>query len=107
VSGRLAFGRFEVTEQGPVILVLEESGRPALHRRLGALTRGHAMTPETLAELHFAANRRVRLDDPAWQDRLLAAIAVVRRRAVSLDPLARLKTPARRRTSATNGMPPA
>lgn len=96
VSGRLAFGRFKVVEPGPVILVLEESGRAALHRRLGALTRGYAMKPETLTDLHFAANRRVRLDDPDWQGRLLDAIAAVEPRAVFLDPLARLKTAGRR-----------
>src|SRR5262245_54499786 len=59
VTGAPAFGRFEA-QQGPVVLVLEESGRAALHRRLGAIARGRAIRPDDLGALHFAANRRVR-----------------------------------------------
>jgi AAA domain len=50
VTGRDAFGRFAVPDPGPVILVLEESGRDALHRRLGALARGNAIAPVDLAD---------------------------------------------------------
>jgi hypothetical protein len=96
VTGRPAFGRFEVPDPGPVVLVLEESGRAALHRRLGSLARGNAIGAEELAELHFAANRRVRLDDLEWQKRLLAAVSEFRPRAVFLDPLARLKSAVRK-----------
>lgn len=95
VTGRSAFGRFDVPDPGPVILVLEESGRAALHRRLGALARGNAIAPADLADLHFAANRRVRLDDLEWQQRLLRAVAEIQPRAVFLDPLARMKAPGR------------
>jgi hypothetical protein len=95
VTGRPAFDRFAVPEAGPVIVVLEESGRSALHRRLGALTRGYAIKPAELADLHFSANNRVRLDASEWQTRLRSAVEALRPRAVFLDPLARLKAPAR------------
>jgi len=91
VTGAPAIGRFAVPEPGPVILVLEESGRAALHRRLDRLARGYRLAPERLAGLHVAANRRVRLDDPEWQERLLAAARAIRPRAIFLDPLVRLK----------------
>jgi hypothetical protein len=96
VTGRPAFGHFAIPEPGPVVLVLEESGRAALHRRLGALARGNAISIPDLAELHFAANRRVRLDDLEWQRRLLASVVEIRPRAVFLDPLARLKMAGRK-----------
>jgi len=95
VTGSPAFDRFEVAEPGPVILVLEESGRAALHRRLGALARGYAISADALTELHFAANLHVRLDDSAWQERLLAAAKEISPRAIFFDPLARLKMPGR------------
>lgn len=96
VTGRPALGRFVVAKSGPVIVVLEESGRAALHRRLGALARGNAIRSEELQELHFSANRRVRLDDGDWQTRLLAAAEEIEPRVIFLDPLARLKAPARK-----------
>ena len=83
-TGRPAFGRFQVHNPGPVLLVLEESGRAALHRRLGALTRGYAIRPADLDRLHFAANRRVRLDDEAWQARLVEAVKEIRPAAIFL-----------------------
>lgn len=43
VTGRDAFDTFAIGNPGPIIIVLEESGRDALHRRLDALTRGHAL----------------------------------------------------------------
>jgi RecA-family ATPase len=95
VTGRPAFGRFAVPATGPVILVLEESGRAALHRRLGALCRGNAIRPEDLADLHFSANRRVRLDDLEWQTQLSNAVGTLEPVAVFLDPLARMKAPKR------------
>ncbi len=95
VTGRAAFGRFDVPAAGPVVLVLEESGRAALHRRLGALSRGYAIQPDALANLHYAANRRVRLDDVRWQSDLAEAVQRIRPAAVFLDPLARMKAPQR------------
>jgi RecA-family ATPase len=95
VTGRDAFGRFPVPDPGPVILVLEESGREALHRRLGALARGNAIAPVDLVDLHFSSNRRVRLDDLEWQKRLREAVETIEPRAVFLDPLARMKAPGR------------
>jgi AAA domain/DnaB-like helicase N terminal domain len=91
VTGRPAFGRFEVPDPGPVLLVVEESGRDALHRRLDALARGYGIEARQLDDLHFAANRRVRLDDRHWQERLIAAGRALEARAIFLDPLVRLK----------------
>jgi len=91
VTGRDAFDAYEVAEPGPVILVLEESGREALHRRLDCLRRGYALEANALADLHFSANQRVRLNDPAWQERLLAAGVELQPRAILFDPFVRLK----------------
>jgi hypothetical protein len=91
VTGRDAFGAYAVEEPGPVILVLEESGRKALHRRLDCLRRGYGLKEGALADLHFSANRRVRLNDPRWQDRLLAAAAEIEPRATFFDPWVRVK----------------
>jgi hypothetical protein len=95
VTGRDAFDTFAIGNPGPIIIVLEESGRDALHRRLDALTRGHALASERLHHFHFAANRRVRLDDDEWKQRLLDAGQWIRPRAIFLDPLARLKSAGR------------
>jgi hypothetical protein len=90
VTGLPAFGQF-ATLRGPAVVILEESGRAALHRRLDALARGRAIKPEQLRDLHFAANRRVRLNDPAWRARILADAGKLKPRLVILDPLVRLK----------------
>jgi len=91
VAGQAALGHFQVTRPGPVMIVLEESGRAALHRRLDKLSRGRALAPDALADLHFAANRRVRLDEERWRTGLLAAAQSIQPRAVILDPLVRVK----------------
>ena len=91
VTGRAAFGRFAVPEPGAVMVVLEESGRAALRRRLDKLARGYALASEAFADLHFSANRRVRLNDRAWQERILDAAKELRPKAIFLDPLARMK----------------
>jgi hypothetical protein len=91
VTGREAFGTYAVENPGPVILVLEESGREALHRRLDCLRRGYALKDSALAELHFSANQRVRLNDPRWQERLRLAAAKIEPRAIFFDPFVRVK----------------
>lgn len=91
VTGRPAFERYAVPTRGPAMVIVEESGRTALHRRLDALARGRAIGRDELADLHVAANRRVRLDEPDWRRRLLAAAARIEPRAIFLDPLVRLK----------------
>jgi hypothetical protein len=90
-TGELALDRFAVPTPGPVLLILEESGRTALHRRLDMLTRGRALEPGRLVELYFAANRRVRLNDLEWQKRLLDAATSHAWRLIAFDPLARIK----------------
>jgi hypothetical protein len=89
--GREALGTFSVPEPGPVVLVVEESGRTALHRRLAQLQRGYALEPKQLAEIHFAANQRVRLNEEGWRERLITAGRDLRPRVFLLDPLVRLK----------------
>jgi hypothetical protein len=97
-TGLPAFGRIPV-RRGPVVLVLEESGRKALHRRLLAICRGRGIDPRSLSEFHYAANQRVSLalnpatTDPrgSWQRRIKAAVAEIRPALVLFDPLARMK----------------
>jgi RecA-family ATPase len=91
VTGQPFLGRLEVARPGPVVLVLEESGRKALWRRLDSLTRGRAIGRDALADLHYAANEGVKLDDLEWQDALIAAGRTIGPRLFILDPLARLK----------------
>ena len=104
-TGRPAFGRFEIPQTGPVIVILEEAGRAALHRRLDALARGNAIDREELAGFHFAANRRIRLDDPGWQNDIVDAAKEIKPRAVLFDPLARLKASTRDENSQTEFAP--
>jgi hypothetical protein len=95
-TGRPAFGAFAIPEPGPVVFCNEESGRAALWRRLDALARGSAIDPEELrGQLKVAANARIKLDDRAWQEELLAIGKELRPRLIALDPLARMKAPAR------------
>jgi AAA domain-containing protein len=95
VTGLAFLGRHIVPDPGSVVLVLEESGRQALWRRLDSLCRGRAIDCDALADLHFAANRRVKLDEAEWQQDILAAGKELQPRAFILDPLARLKRPGR------------
>ncbi len=90
-TGRPAFGEFAIPQPGPVIVVLEESGRAAFHRRLSALARGNAIETPEFVGFHFATNRGVRLDDHGWQEKLLKAAAAIEPRAIFLDPLVRMK----------------
>ncbi len=96
-TGEPALGHLEV-RQGPVILILEESGRAALHRRLSQLCRGRGVSANRLEHLHFAANQRVRLVHDvtsssleSWPDRIRKAVDSIQPAAVFFDPLARVK----------------
>ena len=91
VTGEPALGRFAIPRPGPVLLVVEESGRAAMHRRLSMIARGRAITPDRLGGLHVAANRRVRLDDYDWQERLRETAQAQPWRMIAFDPFARVK----------------
>ena len=91
VTGEPAFGRFTVPKPGPVLVILEESGRAALHRRLDMLARGRTLPPERFVEFCFAANRRVRLNEMEWQQRLHEAVQAQAWRLIAFDPLVRVK----------------
>jgi RecA-family ATPase len=97
-TGRSAFGALGVNDPGPVVFVIEESGRAALWRRLDALCRGRGIDREELRGLPLAANARVKLDDREWQERLIELGKTVRPRLFVFDPLARMKPPLGRRT---------
>jgi len=92
VMGRPAFGRFEVTEPGPVIVVLEESPPKMTRKRLDALGRGHNVL-HGKPGLYVSSNERVRLgpDDDGWRERIREMAKAIRPRAVLLDPLVRIK----------------
>jgi hypothetical protein len=96
VSGRPAFGELAIPTPGPVLYVIEESGRDALWRRFDALSRGRAIVREELRGLLLAPNERVKLDDADWQARLIElGQREPRPRLFIFDPLARMKAPAR------------
>jgi excisionase family DNA binding protein len=76
VTGEPAFGELEIPATGPVVYVIEESGRDALWRRLDMLARGCGIDPGRLADLHLAPNERVKLDDQRWQDDLVESVAI-------------------------------
>jgi len=90
-TGLPVLERFAVNTPGPVLLVLEESGRIALRRRLEDLLAGRGASREGMGNLHFFANARVRLNDPEWQRDLLRIVTTLKPSAVLLDPLVRLK----------------
>jgi len=90
-SGTQALGSFAVPQAGPVLVIVEESGRRALHRRLDSLSRGRALSRERLSDLYVAANRRVRLDDDEWRKRLLEAGGAKPWRLIAFDPFVRVK----------------
>jgi hypothetical protein len=104
-TGRSAFGALGVNDPGPVVFVIEESGRAALWRRLDALCRGRGIDREELRGLHLAANARVKLDDREWQERLIELGKTVRPRLFVFDPLARMKAPAREENAQTEMAP--
>jgi len=91
VSGVDALRRFRVPNTGPVLLILEESGQRALHRRLSMLSRGHGIDAESLRDLHVAANRRIRLDQSEGRERLMTEASRINPVAIFLDPIVRLK----------------
>jgi hypothetical protein len=91
-TGRPAFGALAVPKRGPVVFVNEESGEAALWRRLDALCRGRAIDRDELREhLYVAANARVKLDDPGWQNELSDLGRAIHPRLFVFDPLARMK----------------
>jgi hypothetical protein len=101
-TGLPAFGRFAVPNPGPVVFVIEESGRAALWRRLDALCRGRGIDPERLRGLVLAANAGVKLDDPDWQKRLIDAGQLLEPRLFVFDPLARMKSSRRAENEQTD-----
>lgn len=89
-SGAPAFGRFEVA-RGPVLLILEESGRAALHRRLRKLVSGRELDRHKLSQLYFSANRGINLSDPEWRRTILDTADRISPMLIVFDPLARVK----------------
>lgn len=89
-AGVPAFGQYRVS-RGPVLLILEESGRSALHRRLSKLTKGRGIPAHHLSQLHFSTNRGVNLSDPKWRETILSEAAAVAPVLIVFDPLARVK----------------
>jgi hypothetical protein len=105
-TGKPAFASHAIPIPGPVIFVIEESGRKALWRRLDALCRGRAIKPEDLrGKLHLAMNERVKLDDTEWQERLVDMGHKIKPRAYFFDPLARMKAPGRNESDQTEMAP--
>ena len=105
-TGTPAFGQAAIPEAGPVVYVIEESGKNALWRRLDMLCRGRAIRSDELrGRLLLAPNQRVKLDDPEWQVQLVETGLKVRPRAFIFDPLARMKATDREENDQTGLAP--
>ena len=93
VTGREAFGRCRINKPGPVILILEESGELDTRRRLSQLSRGYAIDPRELSDLHVSSNAGVKLGKRRkdWRKRVIDKVGEIQPRAVIFDPLVRVK----------------
>lgn len=89
--GEPLFGRFEVNESGPVLVVSEEDGAGVLRDRLEAIAHGHGWDPETvLRRVHLLALRGATFDEGRWRDHLAAEAQRVGAILAVLDPYSRL-----------------
>lgn len=105
-TGTPAFGTVVIPEPGPVIYIIEESGRRALWRRLHAICGGRNIEPDALrGRLLLAANKRIMLDDPDWQKRLIETGLATQPRAIAFDPLARMKAATRKESDQSDMAP--
>ena len=93
VTGRPAFGVYNVENPGPVILILEESSQLDTRRRLSQLSRGYNISPVELQHLHTSSNVGVKLGKRRkdWRKRIEGEIERIKPRLVIFDPLVRIK----------------
>lgn len=89
-SGSPFLGRHEVVTPGRVFYLTEESNLRAIYTRLRMLLLAKDLSPDLLrGKLHLLVRQRVKLTDPRWSTRILAAIDREKPVAVFLDPLRR------------------
>ena len=91
-TGTPAFGTVEIPEPGPVVYVIEESGRArALAAPRRALPRPRDPPRALRGRLLLAPNQRVKLDDAGLAGTARRDRPEIRPRAFIFDPLARMK----------------
>lgn len=89
-SGTPFLGRHEVATAGRVFYLTEESNLRAIYNRLRMILLAKDLNPDLLrGKLHLLVRQRVKLTDPRWRTRLLAAIDRDKPVATFLDPLRR------------------
>lgn len=89
--GEPLFGRFEVQESGPVLVVSEEDGAGVLRNRLEAIARGHGWdVDEALQRVHLLALKGATLDSGEWREHLAGEADRIGAVLVVLDPYSRL-----------------
>lgn len=90
-AGEPLFGRFEVEDSGPVLIVSEEDGGGVLRNRLAAIAKGHGWDVDTvLRRVHLLALRGATLDEDEWRDHLAAEIERLGAILTAFDPYSRL-----------------
>jgi hypothetical protein len=89
-EGRV-FGRFQVQERGPVLVVLEETKLGEARQRIEYLTQGAGPSPGHLADFHLVIQQRMRLDREDDQERIRELCERHRPVMCFFDPLARLR----------------
>ena len=89
-SGTPFLGRHEVVTPGKVFYLTEESNLRAIYTRVRMILLAKELSPDILrGQLHLLVRQRVKLTDPRWSTRILAAIDREKPVAVFLDPLRR------------------
>lgn len=87
----LASGRtqslFRPLVTGPVLIVEEEGARPQTKQRFQMLANTYGFTPEEMRNVYFSHRQRVKLDDPGWRAKLLAAARHIKPVLVIYDAL--------------------
>lgn len=89
--GEPLFGRFEIEEAGPVLMVSEEDGQGVLRNRVEAIARGHGWDVGAVLErFHLLALKGATLDSGEWREHLAAEVERIDAVLAILDPYSRL-----------------
>lgn len=89
-TGAEFLGKYAVPKAGRVFYLTEESNLRNIYNRLRMILLAKGLSPEDLREqLRLLVRKRVKLTDPSWRTRILAAIERDKPVVTFLDPLRR------------------